>query len=81
MQSIRIQTDENQREIFEHETVQFPLMIKHDHLNDYFERYVCCHWHEDFEIAVILQGNMCYQVKDHSFNLNPGDGKIGRAHV
>ena len=81
MQSIRIQTDENQREIFEHETVQFPLMIKHDHLNDYFERYVCCHWHEDFEIAVILQGDMCYQVKDHSFNLNPGDGIVINSRV
>ena len=56
-------------------------MIKHDHLNDYFERYVCCHWHEDFEIAVILQGNMCYQVKDHSFNLNPGDGIVINSRV
>lgn len=81
MQSIRIRTDENQRELLEHGTMQFPLTVTHDHLNDYYERYVCCHWHEELEIPVIVHGKIRYQVKKHSFDLNPGDGIVINSRV
>ncbi len=32
MQSIRVRTDQNHRELSEHGTMQFPLEINHDHL-------------------------------------------------
>ena len=81
MQSIKVRTDQNQRELSEHGTMQFPFEIHHDHLNDYFERYVCCHWHEELEIPVIIRGKFRYQVKAHSFDLNPGDGILINSKV
>lgn len=81
MQSIRVRTDQNHRELSEHGTMQFPLEINHDHLNDYFNRYVGCHWHEEFEIPVIIQGKIRYQVRDHAFDLNPGDGILINSRV
>ncbi len=81
MQPIKVRTDQNHKELQQHGTVQFPLKINHDHLNDYFERYVCCHWHEELEIAVIIRGKACYQVKDHTFNLNPGDGLVINSRI
>lgn len=78
---MQIQTDQDQKELQQHGTVQFPMKINHDYLNDYFERYMCCHWHDDLEIAVIIQGRFCYQIKDHSFNLNPGDGLLINSRV
>ena len=81
MQSIKVRTDQNQRELSEHGTMQFPFEIHHDHLNDYFERYVCCHWHEELEIPVIIRGKFRYQVKEHSFDLNPGDGILINSKV
>lgn len=81
MQSIRVRTDQNHRELSEHGTMQFPLEINHDHLNDYFNRYVGCHWHEEFEIPVIIQGKIRYQVQDHAFDLNPGDGILINSRV
>lgn len=81
MQSIEVRTDQDQRELSEHGTMQFPFEIHHDHLNDYFERYVCCHWHEELEIPVIIRGKFRYQVKEHSFDLNPGDGILINSKV
>ncbi|MCI9379984.1 MAG: AraC family transcriptional regulator [Dorea sp.] len=81
MQAIKIQTDQNQRELSEHGTAQFPLSVTHDYLNDYFERYVRCHWHEELEIPVVIHGKIRYQVKEHSFDLNPGDGIVINSRV
>lgn len=81
MQSIRIQTDQNQRELSEHGTVQFPLVINHDHLNDYFERYICCHWHEGLEIPVVVRGTARYQLKEQAFDLSAGEGMVINSRV
>lgn len=81
LQSIKIQTDQNQKELTGHGTMQFPLQINHDHLNDYSDRYVCCHWHEEFEIPVIIRGKIRYQVREHAFDLNPGDGLLINSRV
>lgn len=81
MQSIKIQTDQNQKELSEHGTTQFPLSVTHDYLNDFYERYVCCHWHDELEIPVIIHGKIRYQVRDHSFDLNPGDGIVINSRV
>ena len=81
MQSIKVQTDQNQRELSEHGTLQFPLQINHDHLNDYSDRYIGCHWHEEFEMPVIIQGKIRYQIQGHSFDLNPGDGILINSRV
>lgn len=71
-----IQTDENQRELTVHGSAQFPLQVNHDHLYSFWRRYVCCHWHEELEIGVVLSGHVRYQLRDKTFSLHPGDGLV-----
>lgn len=81
LQLIKIQTDQDQRELSEHGSAEFPLTVNHDHLYDYFERYICCHWHEEFEIPVVIQGYVRYQLKDQSFDLHAGEGIVINSRV
>ncbi len=81
MQFMKIRTDQNQRELSDHGTVQFPLSVSHNHLSDYFERYIGCHWHEEFEIPVIISGSVRYQLKDQTFDLNAGEGMVINSRI
>ena len=69
MRSIQIQVDQKQRELSEHGTPQFPLEINHDVLDDFDEHAIRCHWHEELEIPVVVQGAVCCQLKDQTFEL------------
>ena len=62
---------------------RFPaLSICSDHFDDYFQREWGCHWHDEFEFAVVREGVAAFTVYDGQRNetveLSPGDG-MGRA--
>ena len=81
MRSIQIQVDQKQRELSEHGTPQFPLEINHDVLDDFDEHAIRCHWHEELEIPVVVQGAVCCQLKDQTFELNAGEGLVINSRV
>lgn len=76
-----IKTDKNQQEIAAHGSAQFPLEINHDHLYSFYKRYICCHWHEELEIAVVISGRVRYQLKDKTFDLSRGEGLVINSRV
>lgn len=76
MHNYEIKVDKDQRELSIHGTVQFPMEINHDHLKRFSERYICCHWHEELEIPVVLSGSVRYQLKDKAYELCTGEGII-----
>lgn len=76
-----IKTDKDQREVAAHGSVQFPLEINHDHLYSFFKRYICCHWHEELEIAVVISGSVRYQLKDQTFDLIRGEGLVINSRI
>ena len=58
---------------------RFPaLSICSDHFDDYFQREWGCHWHDEFEFAVIREGTAAFTVYDgqhhETAELGPGDG-------
>lgn len=77
----KIQTDKDQREVTSHGSAQFPMEINHDHLHSFYRRYICCHWHEELEIPVVLKGHVRYQLRDKTFELCPGEGLVINSRV
>lgn len=60
-------------------TGSFPaLSICSDRFDDYFQREWGCHWHDEFEFAVVREGLAAFTVYDGQHNeaveLAPGDG-------
>lgn len=56
---------------------RFPaLSICSDHFDDYFQREWGCHWHDEFEFAVVREGVAAFTVYDGQRNetveLSPG---------
>lgn len=81
MRFISIQTGPDQRELAEHGSVQFPLEIHYDALYEFCNRRVACHWHEELEIPVVLQGAVRYRLRDQVFDLETGAGVVINARI
>lgn len=81
MPLIQIQTDQNQRELLEHGTAQFPLVCNYDYFHEFLGNHIQCHWHDDLEIPVVLHGAVRYQLKDQTVELRPGEGMVINART
>ena len=57
---------ENLRESIPYDNKVIPLCISVDHFDDYFQREWTCHWHEEFEFAVVLKGSVQFTIYDGS---------------
>ena len=56
-----------------------PLAVWADHFDDYFRQEWACHWHDEFEFGVVLQGAVEYtlyggQGQGYTRRLSCGDG-------
>lgn len=70
---------ENLRENITYHNRAIPLSVCIDHFDDYFQREWTCHWHEEFEFAVVLTGCVQYTIYDGADTLptqelHEGDG-------
>jgi mannose-6-phosphate isomerase-like protein (cupin superfamily) len=43
-------------------------------LSDFLMYRADCHWHQDLEFTIILEGEMTYHVNDRLYPLHKGDG-------
>jgi AraC-like DNA-binding protein/quercetin dioxygenase-like cupin family protein len=68
-----IVTDENQREIKIHGTVEFPFSIGYENILHYNGNRFACHWHKEIEFAYIYSGKMSCQVNEKNYILTAGD--------
>ena len=69
-----IEVDKEQRELTAHGTVQFPLQVNRDDLSQFQNHYVRCHWHDDLEFSVVLQGSASYTLGGGCYELVEGQG-------
>ena len=81
MRYITIETDENQKETSPHGSVEFPMEIHHDHLYEFSDRYIGCHWHDELEIPVVVQGKIRYRLQDKSIDLQEGEGIVINSRI
>ncbi len=78
---MQIQIDQNGREIKSHGTYEFPVLVSHEALSRYERRTFLWHWHAELEWTYILDGEICYQVNEHTFHLQPGQGLLCNTNV
>ena len=71
---IQILTDVDNREIKEHGSFSFPVMVSHEILSNYQRGSFFWHWHPEAELTLILEGDISYRVNEQTFHLKSGDG-------
>lgn len=71
-----IEVDENLRELREHGTAFFPFEVNHDEPMQFQDRYIRCHWHDELELSLLLEGRAVYQVNGVSYENTPGQGMV-----
>lgn len=71
---MQLQIDKEQKEIKSHGSYEFPLRISHERLSWFDTGSFPWHWHTEIELTLVLEGNMAYQVNEHLYRLEAGDG-------
>ena len=62
------------QERIHYENPEFPLARFIDQMDYFADGEFLCHWHPEFELAVILNGSIEYQIDQQIFQLKQGDG-------
>lgn len=71
-----IEVDEELRELCQHGTPLFPFEINHDELRYFQDRYIRCHWHDELELSLLLEGSVIYQIDGITYENISGQGMI-----
>ncbi len=62
MQYKTFQIEKNLRENVLYDNDTLPLVVCSDHFDDYLHREWGCHWHDEFELGLVLQGAVEYTI-------------------
>jgi len=74
MQQLRVR--ENLSEIIQYDVPAFPVKTGIDELSRYPNQSTICHWHNEWECLIMLQGTMTSFVNDHLYSLSEGQGIV-----
>lgn len=74
MEKYLIETDKEGREINAYLNPVFPLVIQKTKISNYYLGHLTIHWHQDFELLHILDGELEYSVNGRMVHLLPGEG-------
>ena len=55
-------------------SARLPVYSVVGRLSSFLKYSADCHWHQDIEFIVVLEGEMIYHVNDHRYPLGKGDG-------
>lgn len=78
---MQIITNELQKELKEHGSYQFPLLVSQELLSRYETGAFLWHWHPEIELTLIQKGEILYRVNNHSFHLHEGQALFGNANA
>lgn len=78
---IQIITDPSQKELKEHGSYQFPVLISEETLSRYTSGSFLWHWHKEIEFTLVLSGNMFYQINEDIFYLTEGEALFGNSNT
>lgn len=71
-----IEVDAELHELCEHGTSLFPFEVNHDEPLCFQERYIRCHWHDELELSLLLEGSAVYQINGISYENIAGQGMV-----
>lgn len=69
----QIRTDRDKKELKEHGSYAFPVMVSEERLSVYGGSFLW-HWHPEIELTIVLEGEILYQVNEETWHLKPGQG-------
>lgn len=78
---MQLQIDQNGKEIKNHGTYAFPVLVSHEWLSRYERRTFLWHWHTELEWTYVVEGEICYQVNECVYRLKPGQGILCNSNV
>lgn len=71
-----VEVDENLHELRAHGTAFFPFEVNHDEPMRFQECHIRCHWHDELELSLLLEGKVIYQVNGFSWENEAGQGMV-----
>ena len=69
-----VQTDRNGAEIFKYNRPEFPVYANDGRVSEYAAKQMLCHWHDDFEMNIVVSGKMGVYVDGERIVINEGQG-------
>lgn len=78
---MQLQIDDQKKEIKEHGSYHFPLLISHESLSDFDTKSFLCHWHPEIELTLVQEGDIAYQTNETVHYLQAGEGLFCNANV
>lgn len=78
---MQIVTNQFQKELKQHGSNGFPLLISHERLSSYESGSFMWHWHPEIEITYIQKGKMLYKVNQQEFYMSTGDILFGNSNT
>lgn len=78
---MQLQIDQNGKEIKNHGTYGFPVLVSHEWLSRYERRTFLWHWHTELEWTYVVEGEISYQVNDQTYQLCKGQGILCNSNV
>lgn len=81
MQKQIIQTDRDLRELCQHGTIQFPMSVNHDDLQQFEDQSIRCHWHNELEFVTVQEGVAEYHILQNVCRLHAGQTILINSNV
>ena len=81
---ISISVLDDQKEIKQHGTAEFPVAVYHYVMSECVLGYINWHWHDEIQLCVVTKGRMSFQVSGAQYLLAEGEGffvNSGRLHM
>lgn len=76
---MQLKTNEKQKELKTHGSLQFPILISQERLQRYDSGSFLWHWHKEIELTFVQEGEMMYQINGNSFHLHKGEALFGNS--
>ena len=70
---MQLQIDDQKKEIKEHGSYHFPLLISHESLSDFDTKSFLCHWHPEIELTLVQEGMRMYFMQVRGIPLRTAD--------
>lgn len=78
---MQIQIQQNQKEIKEHGSFDFPVHISEESISHYEGGSFLWHWHPEIEFTWIMEGQIDYRVNEKQYILHSGEGLFCNANA